>query len=199
MVLSTSVDSTVKYICIRIPLQYHPQPVISQLISRYGLTVNITAGLLEKDTQENGWFNLEIHGNSQQIEAGLAYLRSLNIDIEQIAIAEAREPLKLLCRNNNCDGKFQPNHKISSNARIIDLTTQKNRAKFQVCIPKNYRSSPIIGGLVSCYGLTVNIARADMDMNSEKDGRFDLEIWGSTQQIIFGLRYLKELGLQIWL
>ncbi|MDZ8050752.1 MAG: NIL domain-containing protein [Aulosira sp. ZfuVER01] len=199
MALSPSVDSTVSYICIRIPLQYHAQPVISQLISRYGLTVNITAALLEKDTQDDGWFNLEIYGNSQQLEAGLGYLQSLNIDIEQIFIAEDREPLKPLCANSNCYGQVQPNQQSQSCTEAIDLTNQKNRAKFQICIPQNYRSSPVIAGLVACYGLTVNITRADMDIDSEQEGRFDLEIWGSTQQIIFGLKYLKELGLQIWL
>ena len=37
MPLSTSFDSMVSYICIRVPLQCHPQPIISQLISRYSL------------------------------------------------------------------------------------------------------------------------------------------------------------------
>ncbi|OUL26990.1 NIL domain-containing protein [Nostoc sp. 106C] len=203
MALSTIVDSMVSYICIRVPLQCHTQPVLSQLISRYGLTVNITAAFLEGNTQDNGWFNLEIQGSFQQIEAGLAYLQSLNIDIEQLNIkilaAEDREKLKLLCTNTNICGQVQSNQQIQSNTQEVNLTSKKNRAKFQVCIPKNYHYSPIIAGLVACYGLTVNIARAYLDIDTENDGRFDLEIWGSSQQIIFGLRYLKQLGLQIWL
>jgi hypothetical protein len=46
---------------------------------------------------------------------------------------------------------------------------------------------------------TVNISGAVLDTNPENDGWFDLEVWGRRQQIVLGLKYLKELGLQIWL
>ncbi|MDZ7963000.1 MAG: NIL domain-containing protein [Aulosira sp. DedQUE10] len=197
------VNSKLSYICIRVRLQGHTQPVISQLISRYGVTVNIAAAILEEHTQENAWFNLEIAGDPQQIKAALAYLQSLNIDIEQLNIKRLgekdQEKLKLLCMNTDlCECK-QSKSKIPNDTKEVDLNVKKNRAKFQVSIPQNYRYSPVIGGLVACYGLTVNIARAYLDTDNKQDGRFDLEILGSPQQIIFGLRYLKKLGLQIWL
>ncbi|QIR37524.1 NIL domain-containing protein [Tolypothrix sp. PCC 7910] len=197
------VDSTLGYICIRVRLQDHTQPIISQLISRYGLTVNIAAASLKENTQDNGWFNLEIQGDSQQIAAGLTYLQSLNIDIEQLNVkslsAQNQAKLKLLCMNPDCYGCYHTKQELQNRNQDVDITVPKNRAKFQVSIPHNYRSAPVISGLVACYGLTVNIAKADLDIDTHKDGKFDLEISGSPQQIIFGLRYLKELGLQIWL
>jgi len=165
--------------------------------------VNIKAALLADDTGEDGWFNLEIQGSSLQIEAALAYFQTMNIVIEQLNLksleGEVKEHLKLLCVNSDCSSCVKSLHPIPNNQQAIELNRTTNRAKFQVCIPKNYRYSPVIAGLVSCYGLTVNIAGAFLDIDTENDGWFDLEISGRPQQIVFGLRYLKKLGLQIWL
>lgn len=200
MALSTIFHTTLGHIRIKVPPHYHRQPIVSRLISRYHLTINIAAALLEAHTEDDGWFNLEIQGNSQQVEAGLAYLQELNIEIVQLDLKsipeEKRDKLQLLCTTgNSCD-------EIKDDEKKADLTViegQTTRAKFQVCIPKNYSSYPVIAGLVSCYGLTVNITGAILDTNTENDGWFDLELWGRRQQIVLGLRYLKELGLQIWL
>lgn len=203
MALSTTVNSIVGDICISIPQYYHPQPILSQLISRYQLTVNIKAALLATDTGENGWFNLEIQGSSLQVEAALAYLQTMNIVIEQLNLksleGEVKEQLKLLCMNSDCSGCVKSINSIPKNQQELELNRVTNRAKFKVCIPKNYRYSPVIAGLVSCYGLTVNIAGAFLDTDIQNDGWFDLEISGKPQQIVFGWRYLKKLGLQIWL
>lgn len=200
MALSTIVNPTLGQICIRVPQHYHPQPIVSRLISRYDLTINIAAALLEAHTRDDGWFNLEIQGSSQQVEAGLAYLQELNIEILQLNLntfpKESIEKVQLSCVSSKLS------HKIKNDEKEVDLTLvegQTTRAKFQVCIPKSYRSTPVIAGLVSCYGLTVNIAGAVLDSNTKDDGWFNLEIWGRRQQIVLGLRYLKELGLQIWL
>lgn len=45
----------------------------------------------------------------------------------------------------------------------------------------------------------MNIFGAFLDTYTNNDGWFDLELSGKPQQIVFGLRYLKKLGLQIWL
>ncbi|MBW4630653.1 MAG: NIL domain-containing protein [Iphinoe sp. HA4291-MV1] len=200
MVLSTILNSTLGHIHIRIPQHYQRQPIVSRLISRYDLTINIAAALLEAHTKDDGWFNLEIQGISQQVEAGLAYLQELNIEIVQLDInsltQENQENLKILCRGHNFSELIDDNEK-KSDLNVVE--GQTTRAKFQVCIPKNYHSYPVIAGLVSCYGLTVNITGAVLDTNPKNDGWFDLELWGRRQQIVLGLRYLKELGLQIWL
>lgn len=200
---TTSVNSTVGSICICIPAYYHPQPVISELISRYGLRVNIVAALLQADTKDNGWFQLEIKGSSQQVEAALTYLQTMNIEIEQLnlesLVAEDREQLELLCVNSDCSGCINSIDHMGNDEQQIDLTSKTNRAKFQICIPKNYRYSPVIAGLVSCYGLTVNIFGAFLETDTDNDGWFDIELSGNSQQIILALRYLKKLGLEIWL
>jgi len=68
-------------ICIRIPKEYHQEPVISNLISQYGLTVNFNAALLGGKTSDDGWFDLELNGTSQQIESALIYLNDLDVEI----------------------------------------------------------------------------------------------------------------------
>ncbi|NEQ19258.1 MAG: hypothetical protein F6K28_05300 [Microcoleus sp. SIO2G3] len=107
-----------------------------------------------------------------------------------------RDKLQLLCASSNSSEEIEDDEKKAALTMVEGQTT---RAKFQVCIPKNYSSYPVIAGLVSCYGLTVNITGAILDKDTENDGWFDLELWGRREQIVLGLRYLKELGLQIWL
>jgi hypothetical protein len=200
MALSTIFHTTLGHIYITVPQHYNRQPIVSRLISRYDLTINIAAAVLEAHTEDDGWFNLEIQGISQQVEAGLAYLQELNIEILQLDLKsfpeEKRDKLQLLCASSNSSDEIKDDEKKAALTMVEGQTT---RAKFQVCIPKNYSSYPVIGGLVSCYGLTVNITGAILDKDTENDGWFDLELWGRREQIVLGLRYLKQLGLQIWL
>jgi hypothetical protein len=192
MNVSTTVNPTQGCIQIRVPEKYHRQPIFSRLISRYRWTVNIAAAAFEIETKNDAWFNLEIQGNSQQVEAGITYLRELSIKIEQLhlntVIPQSMEDLQILC----------PNYvqKVDNGKKTQGQT---NRAKFQVCIPTNYRSFPVIAGLVIYCGLTVNIAGAILNTDTKNDGWFDLELWGNREQIVSGLRYLKQLDLQVWL
>ena len=66
---------------IRIPKNYHDEPVISRLTSHYGLTVNITAALLGANARDDGWFDLELRGRSEQIRSALLYLNELDLEI----------------------------------------------------------------------------------------------------------------------
>lgn len=201
MTLSTNFNSTVGDICISIPQYYYPQPIISQLISRYDLTVNIVVALLASDSKENGLFKLAIQGSSPQVEAALAYLQTMNVEIKQNNLrseaGEAQEQPKSLCVNRDCSGCIKTMKQIANRTQE-ELSPTTNRIKLQICIPKKYRNSPVIAGLVSCYGLTVNIAGAFLDREIKDEGWFDLEISGKPQQLVWGLRYFKELGLQIW-
>ncbi|MBW4688726.1 MAG: NIL domain-containing protein [Komarekiella atlantica HA4396-MV6] len=203
MMISTTVNYTGSDICIRIPQHYHRQPIISRLISRYDLTVNIAAAILKVDTRDDGWFNLEIQGSFQQVEAGIAYLQKLDIKIEQLNLTSLDQEdtdIKCLCMSSDRCNSFQSSPHQDNEAEFDWSVVQRqtNRAKFHVCISRNYRYSPVIAGLVS-LGLTVNIVGASLNIDTKDDGWFDLEIWGNPQQIVFGLRYLKQLGLQIWL
>ncbi|HEY9747443.1 MAG TPA: NIL domain-containing protein [Allocoleopsis sp.] len=66
---------------IRIPKNYHREPVISRLISQHGLTVNITAALLGANARDDGWFDLELQGTAAQIDNALLYLNELDLEI----------------------------------------------------------------------------------------------------------------------
>lgn len=73
--------STHARIRIRIPKRYQQEPVISNLISQYGLTVNIAAALLSANAREDGWFDLELLGTVPQIQSALLYLNDLDLEI----------------------------------------------------------------------------------------------------------------------
>ncbi len=66
---------------MRIPKNYHDEPVISRLISHHGLTVNITAALLGANAKDEGWFDLDLHGTNQQICSALLYFNELDLEI----------------------------------------------------------------------------------------------------------------------
>jgi L-aspartate semialdehyde sulfurtransferase ferredoxin len=64
-----------------IPQFYRQEPIISQVISRFNLTVNVTRAELKKNTNLPGCFDLELRGSMSQICDGLNYLESLDIKI----------------------------------------------------------------------------------------------------------------------
>ncbi|MEH2252553.1 MAG: NIL domain-containing protein [Nostoc sp.] len=77
---------------ILVPQRYHRQPVISRLVSRYGLTVNIKAASLTSDNDSDGWFDLELSGNPQKLTNSLSYLQGLGVNLLQLAIANQIQP-----------------------------------------------------------------------------------------------------------
>ncbi|MEH2322250.1 MAG: NIL domain-containing protein [Nostoc sp.] len=60
---------------------YYEEPVISELVSRYGLTVNITSARLQPDTEDEGWFDLDLWGRTKQLYSSLSYLEKLGLPI----------------------------------------------------------------------------------------------------------------------
>jgi ABC-type methionine transport system ATPase subunit len=66
---------------IRIPQQYHQEPVISNLITQHQLTVTITAALLGANAEGDGWFDLQLQGSTAQIRAALLYINDLDLEI----------------------------------------------------------------------------------------------------------------------
>jgi ABC-type methionine transport system ATPase subunit len=72
---------TQRRVRIRIPKQYHQDPVISHLVSQYQVTVNITAAILGANANGDGWFDLELRGLSSNIEEALTYLDQLDLEI----------------------------------------------------------------------------------------------------------------------
>ncbi|MFQ4140618.1 NIL domain-containing protein [Chlorogloeopsis sp. ULAP02] len=69
-----------KRIRIRIPRDYHQEPVISRLVSDFGLTVNIAAAILGANAIGDGWFDLDLQGTEEQIQNGLTYFKDLKLE-----------------------------------------------------------------------------------------------------------------------
>jgi NIL domain len=186
---------------IKVPQLYYRQPVISRLISRYGLIINITAASLISDCDKDAWFDIELQGNSQQLVNSLSYLQQLGVDLLQVGIAgnvyksENSQPFPTSNMSVN-QSEFTP---LTTQIRQQISNGQTNRIRLQLCIFKSYYYKPIISDLVSCYGLTVNITSALLNPDVQDDGWFDLELWGRPQQFCSGLSYLEKLGLPLWL
>ncbi|MBD2070114.1 NIL domain-containing protein [Leptolyngbya sp. FACHB-671] len=79
--LSDDQRRTQTRIRVRIPKRYQQEPVISNLISDYGLTVNISAALLSANAREDGWFDLQLQGTVPQIRSALLYLNDLDLEV----------------------------------------------------------------------------------------------------------------------
>ena len=185
MPLSTNANPPPVYIRTRIPKTYRRQPIISRLISSHGVTVNIVAALLGTSYRNDGWCDLELLGSPQQVEASLAYLQELNIDIFQLtlkSVLEARIKKSQtggVMSDSEIDVPIEQMHAITEDEPENDLTVeegQTTQTKVQVRIPKNYRAQPVIAGLVSRCGLTINIISAILGADAQDDGWFDLEI-----------------------
>ena len=70
----------IKDIRLRIPEDLHGEPVISQLTSHCGVTVNIISATLGVNAG-SGLFHLSLKGNPPQIQTAIAYLNDLDIEI----------------------------------------------------------------------------------------------------------------------
>jgi ABC-type methionine transport system ATPase subunit len=203
MSTNKSTKSSPVYSRISVPKQYQRQPVISRLVSRYGITVNIVAASLVSSSESDGWFDLELLGNPQQITNSLSYLQELGVSLVELAILNHVQPQQ----------HSQSFPKSANKLTRQELETfktqwttecqkwlshgQSNRLHIQLCIFKSYYKKPIISQLVSRFGLTVNITSAFLNCDMQDDGWFGLDLWGQTKQIYSSLRYLKKLGLPI--
>ncbi len=202
---SKSVEPTSVHSRILVPQRYHRQPVISRLVSRYGLTVNIKAASLTSDSESDGWFDLELSGNPQKLTNSLSYLQGLGVNLLELAIANHIQPKQhslsfpnLASKLNPKDSAWLTNKWQEQFQQWISLG-QTNRLRLQLCVLKSYYEEPVISELVSHYGLTVNITSALLQPDTQDDGWFDLDLWGRTKQLYSSLSYLEKLGLPIWL
>lgn len=80
--MNVDVRPVTQDIKIRIPEDLHGEPVISQLISQYGITVNIVSATLGAKAG-SGWFHLNLRGSQAQIQTAIAYLNDLDIEVWQ--------------------------------------------------------------------------------------------------------------------
>lgn len=80
--MTVDTRSVTQDIKIRIPEELHNEPVISNLISQHGLTVNIVSATLGINAG-SGWFHLSFTGNQAQIQTAITYLNDLDIELWQ--------------------------------------------------------------------------------------------------------------------
>jgi ABC-type methionine transport system ATPase subunit len=66
---------------VQIPPKYTQEPIISNLANRHEIEVNIKSALLASNTQESGWFDLELYGTPVRLQQSLDYLAQLQIEI----------------------------------------------------------------------------------------------------------------------
>ncbi|MEH1811013.1 MAG: NIL domain-containing protein [Nostoc sp.] len=202
---SKSVESASVHSRILVPQRYNRQPVISRLVSRYGLTVNIKAASLTSDNDSDGWFDLELSGNPQKLTNSLSYLQGLGVNLLQLAIANQIQSNQQTLPFPNPATKLSPKesawltNKWQEQFQQWISLGQTNRLRLQLCVLKSYYEEPVISELVSRYGLTVNITSAILQPDTQDDGWFDLDLWGRTKQLYSSLSYLEKLGLPIWL
>ncbi|BAZ17909.1 hypothetical protein NIES4071_97900 [Calothrix sp. NIES-4071] len=85
--LQIEADNTKNNNTARLKLQlgilkrYQHKPIISELVSNFGLTVNITGALLNDGTYHDGLFELEIWGQVRQIHSSLMHLEKLGLSV----------------------------------------------------------------------------------------------------------------------
>ncbi|MBN3947443.1 MAG: NIL domain-containing protein [Nostoc sp. NMS7] len=201
---SKSVEPASVHSRILVPQCYHRQPVISRLVSRYGLTVNIKAASLTSESDSDGWFDLELSGNPQRLTNSLSYLQGLGVNLLELAIANHIQPNQHSLPFPNPASKLSPKDSASLTNQWQEQFQQwislgqTNRLRLQLCVLKSYYQEPVISELVSGYGLTVNITSARLQPDTQDDGWFDLDLWGRTKQLYSSLSYLEKLGLPIW-
>jgi ABC-type methionine transport system ATPase subunit len=61
------------------PAHLLSQPLIYELIHRYDLVTNILEAQISEDA---GWLLLRVRGESAQVEAGLAWIAGLGVQVE---------------------------------------------------------------------------------------------------------------------
>ena len=60
------------------PTNMHDEPNINRLLKRYSFTVNI---LRANVTEEQGWMDIQISGNTAEIEESFSWLREQGVDV----------------------------------------------------------------------------------------------------------------------
>lgn len=72
---------TQRRVRLRIPKQFHQEPVISHLVSHFHITVNITAAILGANANGDGWFDLELRGTEEQVHNAMGYINDLGLEV----------------------------------------------------------------------------------------------------------------------
>ena len=77
-----------KNIMLHYPKEHTEKPIISNLIKRYDLTVNISRARIGQD--EEGIMVIEVSGNKQNLDAGLNYLKEIGVTFKPVSMVVLR-------------------------------------------------------------------------------------------------------------
>ncbi|MEN9216851.1 MAG: NIL domain-containing protein [Gloeomargarita sp. HHBFW_bins_162] len=165
---------------VRVPGGGQEEPVLSQMITQQGVTVNIQGALFDPQNQAEAWLDLELYGAPTALNACIEMMRGR--DWELVSLSE-----------------MTPVTGVVVPAPVqTPMTTEVQRSHIHVRIPKAACDVPILSGLVSGHGLVVNLRAGLLSPSREDDGWFDLDVQGTPAQIAQGLDYLRQRGLQVW-
>lgn len=88
-----------------------------------------------------------------------------------------------------------------NNPTVLNLDSsgenRQTQARIRIRVPKKYHREAVISQLVLHHSLEVNILSAILGGNGEGDGWFDLQLFGTSQQIDDALIELTERDIQI--
>ena len=71
-----------KYV-LKFPARLVDRPIASELVSEYGLVVNILRARVEPD--EEGMLVVELTGEKEKVEAGLAHVKGFGVEVESLS------------------------------------------------------------------------------------------------------------------
>jgi Fe-S-cluster-containing dehydrogenase component len=77
-----------KNIILHYPKEHTEKPIISNLIKRYDLTVNISRARIGQD--EEGTMVIEISGKRENLDAGLNYLKDIGLSFKPVSLVVQR-------------------------------------------------------------------------------------------------------------
>lgn len=77
-----------KNIMLHYPKEHTEKPIISNLIKRFDLTVNISSARIGQD--EEGTMVIEISGKKENLDAGLTYLKDLGVTFKLVSMVVLR-------------------------------------------------------------------------------------------------------------
>ena len=65
------------------PPNLQDEPIINRLIRQFSFTVNIIRANV---TEDQGWIDIQISGNAQEIDQAIAWLREQGVEIVSVVI-----------------------------------------------------------------------------------------------------------------
>jgi hypothetical protein len=168
-----------------IPPTYQRLPILSRLTSRFGVSVNILGAALSARRKRGGEFVLALGGSSQQQASSLAYLKDLQVQfVPKRAIKAAPRLL---------------NEGESLQQKPVTLPKGCDRIRLQLHIPAHCHPHPLISDLVKDHDVAVTILSASLPSQGDRDGWFELELWGLPSQLEAAIATLNQSDCALWL